>query len=143
MGHALSCYYLDAPLGDDERLFVERSLIGHWAKFKTGADCLLEKRVPLVLPTPDASGRYTLTPEQRASQVRAHLRHAGINADCGRQVAWIMPQDSEWDAIFQLAIREETGFGPYVVQRWYREQDRLVPGPVRVLNTHMLWQGLE
>ena len=37
-----------------------------------------------------------------------------------------MPRDREWDAIFQYAIREETGFGPWVAQRWYEEEGVLV-----------------
>lgn len=143
MPAVLSCYYLDEPLAEEERPFVERALLGHWAKFKTGATTLIEKRVPLVLPTPDAQGLYADTPEQRAAKVRANLRHAGIHADIGRQVAWIMPQDGDWDAVFQFAIREETGYAPFVVQRWYREHEQIVRGPVRVVDTQMLLSGLE
>lgn len=143
MALTLSCYFLDDPLSSDERQLVESSLLGPWAKFKTGAVALIEKRVPLVLPLPDAQGRYPGTPEQRAAHMRRHLRHAGIRADAGRQVLWIMPADPEWDAIFQYAIREETGFAPYVVQRWYRQPEGIVRGQVRVVDTQMLINGLE
>lgn len=143
MARVLSCYYLDAPLSDEERLFVEQSLLGPWAKFKTGAFRLVEKRVPMVLPAPDAHGNYADDAEQRAERVRGNLRHAGLDADRGRQVVWVMPQDTQWDAIFQFAIREETGFAPFVVQRWYGPSQRLVRGQARVIDTHMLIQGLQ
>lgn len=139
----LSCYFLDDPLSAEERRLVEQILLGPWARFKTGASLLEEKRVPLVLPAPDKDGHYTAEPELRAEGVRRNLRHAGIRADNGRQVVWVMPQDSEWDAIFQFAIREETGLAPYVVQRWYRQNEGLVRGAARVVNTQMLIQGLE
>ncbi|MBI1892059.1 MAG: hypothetical protein HYS18_15540 [Burkholderiales bacterium] len=143
MSHSLSCYFLDQALDDAEREFVAQALLGPWAKFRTGASSLKEKRVPLVLPAPGTGGGYQDSPELRAEQVRRNLRHAGIREDAGRQVVWIMPADSEWDAIFQFAIREETGFGPYVVQRWYRDQDRIVRGKIRVVDTQMLLRGLE
>jgi hypothetical protein len=139
----LSCYFLDEPLNEAERRFVEKTLLGHWARFKTGAFSLLEKRVPLVLPTPGTTGTYKTDPEQRAEGVRRNLRHADILADRGHQVVWIMPQEGEWDAIFQYAIREETGFSPYVVQRWYRQGEELVRAAPRVIDTQMLVRGLE
>lgn len=142
MARALSCYYLDAPLTAHELQFVRQSLLGPWAKFKTGATSLAQKRVPVVLPVPDVHGVYAEDREQRAERVRGNLRHAGIRADAGRQVVWIMPRDPGWDAIFQLAIRLETGFAPYVAQRWFMENGILVGGEVRIVNTHMLMQGL-
>jgi hypothetical protein len=142
MTRALCCYYLDAPLTTHELQFARQSLLGPWAKFKTGATSLAQSRVPAVLPVPDAYGVYAEDREQRAERVRANLRHAGIRADSGRQVLWIMPRDPEWDAIFQFAIRLETGFAPYVAQRWFMENGMLVRGEVRIVNTHMLMQGL-
>jgi hypothetical protein len=70
------------------------------------------------------------------------LRHAGIRAFNGRQVVWVMPRDTDWDAVFQYAIREETGFGPFVAQRWFIEDGVQVRGSVRVVNTQMLLCGL-
>lgn len=142
MAFTLSCYYLDEPLADSELQFVTRTLIGPWATFRTGAGSLQQRRVPAVLPLPDKHGIYAESREQRAERVRANLRHAGICADCGRQVAWVMPRDREWDAIFQFAIREETGFAPFVAQRWFEEQGVLVRGSVRVIDTQMLLRGL-
>lgn len=142
MARVLSCYYLDAPLTGSEQQFVERTLLGPWAKFKTGASALMQKRVPGVLPVPGSNGLYAEDRERRAERMRANLRHAGIQADLGRQVVWIMPRDDEWDAIFQFAIRMETGFAPFVAQRWFIENGVLVRGDLRLVDTQMLMQGL-
>ena len=142
MAFTLSCYYLDEPLSDDELQFVRSTLVGPWAKFRTAAGSLQQKRVPAVLPLPDEHGVYAESREERAERVRANLRHAGIRSDAGRQVVWIMPQDADWDAIFQFAIREETGFAPYVAQRWFREDGKLVRGQVRVVDTDMMLRNL-
>jgi hypothetical protein len=139
---SLSCYYLDQPLADDDLRFTGKVLLGPWAKFKTGAAALVQKRVPLVVPAPDAHGVYAENREQRAERVRLNLQHAGIRADNGRQVVWVMPRDTEWDAIFQFAIREETGLAPFVVQRWFIENGMSVRKEARVVDTQMLIQGL-
>jgi hypothetical protein len=138
----LSCYFLDEALGDDELAFASRTLIGPWARFRTGATSLVQKRVPAVLPLPDEDGNFRQSREQRAEQVRANLRHAGIRTDSGRQVVWVTPRDNDWDAIFQYAIREETGYGPYVAQRWYLENGVLVRRELRLVDTQMLLNGL-
>ncbi|TCS32569.1 hypothetical protein EDC30_1229 [Paucimonas lemoignei] len=143
MAHTLSCYYLDAPLSDTERKLVIQVLLGPWAKFKTGATALVERRVPTVLPLPDSSGHYCHTREQRAWRVCANLRHAGIHEDIGRQVVWVMPRDADWDAIFQFAIREETGFAPYVVQRWIQDETGIQRLAARIIDTQKLIDGLE
>jgi hypothetical protein len=91
---------------------------------------------------PDEHGRYAQSREQRAEGVRANLRHAGIRAYNGRQVVWVMPRDTEWDAIFEYAIREETGYAPFVAQRWFVENEVLVRGPLRVLDTEMMIRAL-
>jgi hypothetical protein len=142
MPQPLTCYYLDEPLTDEELAFVQQTLIGPWAKFKTRADALVQKRVPAVLPTPDEHGNYEESREQRALRVRANLRHAGIRNDNGRQVVWVMPRDTDWDAIFQFAIREETGLAPFVAQRWFIDQGVPVRGSIRVVDTQMLIEKL-
>ena len=142
MALSLSCYYLDDPLSEKELEFLGRTLLGPWARFKTGADTLVQKRVPLVLPLPDPNGAYADTREQRAERVRRNLRKAGIRADSGRQVVWVTPRDDAWDAIFQFAIREETGFAPYLAQRWFIENGVAVHGALRVVDTQMLVRGL-
>ena len=142
MAQTLSCYYIDEPLAEDELQFVEQALLGPWAKFKTQASSIAQKRVPLVLPTPAPDGSYAETPEQRAQHVRGNLRHVGIRADAGIQVVWVMPRDTQWGAIFQFAIHEETGFAPFVVQRWFLQNGQLARGSARVVNAHMLLQGL-
>jgi hypothetical protein len=142
MAIILPCYYLDEALGEPELDFVKQALVGPWAKFKTGAAGIEQKRVPAVLPVPDENGVYAESREQRAERVRANLRHAGIRAFNGRQVVWVMARDTEWDAIFQFAIREETGYAPYVAQRWFVENGALVRGPVRVVDTEMMLRAL-
>lgn len=138
----LSCYYLDEDLVGDELDFVRQALIGPWAKFKTGAAALEQKRVPAVLPLPDQAGLYQQDREQRAERVRANLRHSGIRADAGRQIAWVTPPDADWDAIFQFAIRAETGYAPYVVQRWHTVDGRRIRQPVRVIDAELLLRSL-
>jgi hypothetical protein len=142
MSLILSCYYLDEPLAEQDLEFVHNSLIGPWAKFRSDAATLAQKRVPGVLPLPDRHGVYAEDREQRAERVRANLRHAGIRADNGRQVVWVTPRDADWDAIFQFAIREETGIAPYVAQCWFPQNGVLVRGSVRVVDTQMLLRGL-
>ncbi|HJV80428.1 hypothetical protein [Noviherbaspirillum sp.] len=138
----LPCFYLDEPLSESELQFVTNALVGHWAKFRTGATAIEQRRVPGVLPVPDLDGMYAAGREQRAEGVRANLQHAGIRAYNGHQVLWVMPRDMDWDAVFQFAIREETGYGPFVAQRWFVENGILVRNSVRVVNTEMLLRGL-
>jgi len=143
MPNTLSCYYLDQALDEEELAFVARTLTGPWARFKTGARELRQVRVPAVLPLPDEHGVYAESPEERASHVCLHLRHAGIRADAGKRVVWVTPQDADWDAVFQFAIRQETGFAPYVAQRWVPHDGVLVRGSLRVIDADMLLRGLE
>lgn len=142
MAFILSCYYLDDPLDEQELQFLRQTLLGPWARFKTGAAALAQKRVPAVLPAPESNGIYAEDREHRAERIRPNLRRAGMQADIGRQIVWIMPRDADWDAIFQFAIRQETGFAPFVVQRWFMENGTLVRKPARVVDTHMLMRGL-
>jgi hypothetical protein len=142
MNAPLSCYYLDELLSDEEQIFVGQILLGPWARFKTGASELTQRRVPFVVPAPDPNGQYHSSREQRAEQIIPHLRRAGIRSDYGRQAVWIMPRDISWDAVFQFAIRKETGFGAFVVQRWFAAEGELLRGQVRVIDTQMLLQGL-
>lgn len=142
MSFVLSCYYLDEPLTGEELQFALRTLVGPAARFRTGAGALLQRRVPAVLPLPDKDGAYTESPERRAERIRAHLRHAGIGADRGQQVLWVMPRDHDWDAVFRFAIHKETGCAPFVAQRWFGQQGRLVRGSVRIIDTDMLVRGL-
>lgn len=142
MPSILSCYYLDEALSGDELEFVTQTLVGPWAKFRTGAGALEQRRVPAVLPLPDEHGAYAESREQRAELIRANLKHAGITADAGRQVVWVMPRDRDWDAVFQFAIRAETGFAPFVAQRWFEQNGELVRASIRVVDTQKLWRGL-
>jgi hypothetical protein len=141
MAQILSCYYLDEPLNEAELLFVRQTLLGPWAKFWTGATTLVQRRVPLVVPAPGPHG-YALSREQRAQNIRRNLRRAGIQSDVGRQVVWVTPDNNDWDAVFQFAIRLETMFAPFVVQRNFGEPGRTIGRQPRVIDTHMLMRGL-
>lgn len=140
MPRILSCYYLDEPLSESELDVVGGILLGPWARFRTGATSLAQRRVPAVLPLPDDDGVYSQTREERARIICPNLRHAGIRQDNGHQVAWVMPRDKDWDAIFQFAIRNETGYGPFVVQRASDGID--MQDGMRVIDTHMLLSRL-
>jgi hypothetical protein len=142
MAGPLSCYFLDEPLNEDELGFTLKALLGPWSKFKSPASGLAQKRVPFVVPTPDAEGHYAGSREQRAARIVGNLRRAGLSGDIGRRVVWVMPRDISWDAIFQYAIRIETGNAPYVVQRWFLDRGTLMRGQVRVIDTQMLMEGL-
>src|SRR5690606_3254641 len=123
--------------------FVAGTLVGPWARFRIGATALRQVQVPNVLPLPDERGNFAHSPEERAQLVRRHLRRAGLSRDAGRHVVWVMPRDAEWDAIFRHAIRAETGFGPFVAQRWFDQCGQRVRGALRVIDTDMLLRGLE
>ena len=142
MPQILSCYYLDEPLDESELLFVRQTLLGPWAKFWTGATALSQRRVPLIVPAPGMDGTYRQSREQRAQGIRRNLRRAGIQSDVGRQVVWVTPRDSDWDAVFQFAIRLETMFAPFVVQRNYGDGSPPPRRQPRVIDTHMLMRGL-
>jgi hypothetical protein len=95
-----------------------------------------------VLPLPDDDNRYAQDRWQRAQWVSHHLRHAGIDADCGRQVLWVMPPDIDWDAVFRVAIQQETGLAPYVAQRWFNEQGKIVRRELQIVDTQWLLSRL-
>lgn len=142
MTFVLSCYYLDEALTEEELQFALRTLTGPAASFRTGAKALQQRRVPAVLPLPNPDGAYEESRERRAERIRTHLQHAGIRADGGRQVVWVMPRDRDWDAVFRYAIQRETGFAPFVAQRWFDEHGKQVRGTVRIIDTDMLVRGL-
>ena len=106
----LRVYYLDEPLSDDERHRVERTLLGPWADFKTGATSIEQRRVPMIRPT---DGDHVT----RIPTVRANPRRVGIEDDCGRQFAWIGPGNVLWTSTFMTAIAEETGFHAHFLRR--------------------------
>lgn len=132
----LHVYYLDEPLSDEERQFIERTLLGHWADFKTGATGLEQRRIPMVLPI---DGDFA----SRIQTARGNLRRAGIGDDSGRQVAWIGTRDLSWTPIFMMAIAEETGFQPYFLKRWWPDSssDEMTRGELQIIDAQGLMSG--
>ena len=129
----LPCYYLDEPLSNTDVASLIAALPAR--AWQSAAKGILEQhRVPMVLPLPDAAGRFSQTPVQRTEQVCANLRAAGIAAHQGRQVVWVVPQDLQWSAVFTLSIQMETGYLPYAVRRWARVNGEVLPSPVRVID---------
>jgi hypothetical protein len=137
----LSCYYIDEPLSDEEFSDVSATLIGPDAYFKTDATTIVQRRVPAVLPAPEPDGKYAKSPIEHVELVRANLLRAGIASDRGKQVVWVVPRDMRWAATFQLSIEAETGFYPYAVQRWRREEEQIIRSPVRVMDVNGLMGG--
>jgi len=118
MTHALHAYYLDEPLSESEVDFADQSLIGDRARFRTDADRIEQRRVPAVLPVVDARSLSVTDFKSHMTLVRGNLRNAGIRADVGRQVLWVVPKDLRWGVLLQNAIFEETGYMPFMFKRW-------------------------
>jgi len=132
----LHCYYLDEPLNDEEREFVEATLLGPWARFKTGAKSLGQRRVPSVLPMPGAEFSNEKSWEKMFGILSNNLSHAGIGDDRGKQVAFIGPREIRWAALFQNVIYEETGFMPYLLKRWFPVGDDFERQEIQIIDTH-------
>lgn len=143
MATLLRCYHLDSALDRDELTFVSEAMLGPWSRFKLDAYEIVQHRVPAVLPLPGRDGQFIHSPEHRSHLVTQHLRHAGMERDINQRVVWVTPENLEWDAIFQHAIRSLTGFAPFVVQRWSRINDVAIPVPLRIIDAEMLLRGLE
>ncbi|UCG64428.1 MAG: hypothetical protein JSW12_17645 [Deltaproteobacteria bacterium] len=95
-------------------------------------------RVPTVLPTPGKKGVFEEEVVERMQVAVNSLVRVGIKNDVGSQVTWVMPKETHWGVVFQLAIYEVTGFAPYLVQRWRYEGDQLVRGNIRLIDGHGL-----
>ncbi len=92
-------------------------------------------RVPSVFPvlTADNTGDELA---KLSEPLRKHLRKAGVQKERS-QPLWVMPKETFWGTVFQMACYEETGYFPYVVQRWRLGEDgNLVRGDVRLIDGH-------
>lgn len=137
----LSCYCLDEPLTPEERAFAEETLLGTDARFQTGATELEERRIPNVLPVPGEEGLFATEPTAHVEAIKKNLRRAGIRGDGGVQVLFVLPQSLQWGSLFQMAIYEETGFFPYVLQRWYYDSEEPERREPRIFDAHGLHGG--
>lgn len=134
-------YYLDEQLGDHE-LHEVLSAVRSFVAKPVPVESAEQVRVPGVLPLPDKDGLFKEGgAETHTTIVRRNLINAGIHNDRGKQVVWVMPKQAYWGNIFQMAIFEETGFFPYMVQRWYMDESgEMKRGDLRVINAHGLMQ---
>lgn len=138
MGTTIPVYYLDEPLSDEDETFVVESLAAREGVSLTSK--ITQNRVATVLPA-----HVDGSPRELASDtelLKKHLVRAGLRKDAGRQVVWAMPKDTAWGVRFQLSIFEITGFYPYVLQRWSRNEDgSLVKRDTRLIDGHGMMGG--
>lgn len=138
MHRTVKSYYMDEPLNRNELSEVEWML----SVRETGAEevkvRIEQVRIPHVLPAPTQEGHYPEPLETYVEIARRNLKRAGIRADCGRQVAWVLPREFHWAGVFQAAIFEETGFYPMAVQRWNCTGGGCERGEVRIVDGQAL-----
>lgn len=132
-------YYLDEPLDEEEIEFVKQALCQR--EGLQSIQHIDQIRVPTVLPIPAQKGVFEKDVEGRTQIAINSLSRAGINNDIGSQVTWVMPKNTHWGCVFQLAIWEVTGFAPYVVQRWRYDGDHLVRGDISLIDGHGMMGG--
>lgn len=133
----VKCFYLDEPLLPEEEALVLDALAARGALKDREKAQFEYRRVPSVLPVRNTTG-VNLNDEvaHLTDLLRKHLRRAGIRS-LRTQPLWLMPKETYWGVIFQLACYEETGFYPYVIQRWRPAEDgSLVRAEVRLIDGH-------
>jgi len=123
-------YYLEEPLSEEDLHFVAKDL-----ELQTAPE---QVRIPHVLPPLSTDSDYNDLCARHETLLRANLRHAGIDQDRGKQVAFVAPQDMHWYSALIRAIASETDCYPYVVQTAAQRDAIGNPGPTRVLDTHGL-----
>lgn len=138
----IKCFYLDDLLSSEDEQFTLEALASMGAIDKSSVASLEYCRVPSVFPA-DFKGFGSSDSLQKAIQsVRKHLRNAGARQGDSQPV-WIMPKDTARGGLFTMAFFEETGFYPYVVQRWRFEDGELKQGPARLINSHGMLDSQE
>jgi len=128
----MKIYYLDEPLNQGELESIQEFLVEREGiKY---ANIIEQIRIPAVLPAPDLDGKYRNDLRKLIDNVKNNFVRAGLIRDYGQQIVFVMSKDNFWNGIFQLAISEITGFYPYVVQRWYYVDDKIVRGDIRLID---------
>ena len=123
-------YYLDEPLSDEDLSFVTETF---------GLSRAPEQvRIPHVLPLLDAAPVSEPEHRRHIELLRGHLRHAGIGVDRDQQVVFVAPREMYWYQVLLLAIADETGMYPYLVQTEAQRRAIGNPGETRILDTHGL-----
>lgn len=136
LGLILRIYYLDEPLDNDELEFL-KEVMCEWETFKTIQE-IEQIRVPAVFPTRNTEGMYDGSIGDNIELVKNNLLKAGIADDIGTQVVLVQPKELFWGASCTTAIGDITGFLPYVIQRWFldNETDEWYRDEPRVIDSH-------
>ncbi|MFZ5675711.1 MAG: hypothetical protein ACOZAM_22360 [Pseudomonadota bacterium] len=133
----IPAYYLDEPLDEEECAFVIEFFEERESLSVTS---IVQTRVANILPA-----QTLAEPREVGADIQLlknHLIRAGMRKDAGRQVVWVMPRDSSWGVKFQLTIFEITGYYPYVLQRWRRDEDgSMRRGDIRIIDGHGMMGG--
>jgi len=132
----LNVYYLDEPLDDEDIEFLIEILC-EWESLKIIQE-INQIRVPSVFPNINKNGKYDEDIGERIELIKNNLFKAGIEKDIGTQITWIHPKDLQWGAAFTTAIGDITGYLPYVIQRWFFDDDteEWVRGEPRIMDSH-------
>jgi hypothetical protein len=130
----MKIYYLDEPLNHQELVLIIEALNEREGNQFTKV--IEQIHIPTLLPVPDTNGKYHDDIRKLIDYAKRILIKRGIHKDYGHQVILVLTKEFFWDGIFQLAISEITGFHPYVVQRWYHIDDKLVRGDIRLIDGH-------
>ena len=127
-------YYLDEPLSNGDLQFIKEFL--EVREGKNALELIEQIRIPTLLKTPDLNGKYKDDIRDLIELSKKILIKSNLLKDYGKQIVWVIPKDNFWSGIFQMAISEITGYHPYVVQRWYLEDDKWVRRNIRLIDSH-------
>ena len=131
---ALRTYYLDEPLTGEDKEFVSDELSDDGE--------VDQRRIPHVLPVLTGATMSEATFRKHRNLLRQALRNAGIGEDSGRQVAIVAPTELYWYSVLTVAVYEETGAYPFMVQT-SRQRGRIGnPGGTRILDGHAFMMDL-
>ncbi len=132
----MNVYYLDDPLNEEDVEFLIETLCER-ENLKSVQE-INQIRVLFVLPPSNERSSFSEELARKVELLKNNLVKSGIEKDIGTQVAWIQPKDLHWGTIIQTSIFEITGYHPYIVQRWFLDEeldDWIKRGP-RIMDSH-------
>ena len=122
-------YYFEKPLTDDDLDFVQDTF------------SLDEKpeqvRIPYLLPLIGDGPIDSMARTQHSEILRGYIRRAGMKQD-GTQPILVAPSQMYWHTMLTLAVYEEIGLLPYIVQTEEQRSAIGNPGSIRILDAHGL-----
>lgn len=123
----MNIYYFEKPLsGADVEFVVEVLELDSTPT---------QIQIPYVLPVIGPGPIDAATQERHIVLLRDLVRRAGIAKESGQPI-FVAPSDMYWHTRLGLAIFEETGYLPYIVQTEEQRSAIGSPGPTRVLDAH-------